>query len=799
MKNNILIIFFTLFICTDLIGENLQIESKKIKLDKNNKTSIFEESVIVKTENKTTIKSDYAEYDKVNNILILKKNISATDIKNNIIETEYAEYDENTKIFESKGLTKIVTSEKYIIEGKDITLDNNKNIITSNNKTIIIDQDKNKISLDNFEYQANNNIFKSIGYIQIKDNKDNTYEFSQIYIDTKKKEILGSDIKSFMNNKSFQVNKENKPRIFSNSLVMNKQEKVFNKSIFTLCNYRKNDKCPPWSIQASEMLHDSKKKTIYYNNAVIKVYDIPIFYFPKFSHPDPTVKRRSGFLPPSISSSKNLGNGVSIPYFWDLGYDKNLTLINNLYASENPLFLGEYHQAFKNSNFIADFGYTEGYKKITNKKKAGSKSHFFSKFVKNFENKEKSESILNVTLQDVSNNKYLKLHKIKSNLVDYNTNTLENSINFTHEDNDIFFGLNTSIYETLNDSYEDKYEYILPEITFDKNLFSNNKFGNLDLQTNYKVRNYDTNKFTNFLVNDFNWEYKEINSKSGFKSKLLGNFKNINYETKNIDLYKKDTTNELFGSIGYLTELNLQKQINNVKHFLKPKMLVRFSPGSMRKETGGSRLNPISAFNLNRLNNINNYETGLSSTLGFEYKIKRNNQNFDFSVAQIINEKENKKMASKTSLDEKLSDLVGTSNFKMNNVVDFNYNFSVDQNYNDVNYNEFGTSLNLNPIKIDFDYLKETKHMGDQEYFKTKIDFIKNKDGVLSFETKRNLVTDSSEFYNLGYEYINDCLRAGLVYRREFYNDSELEPENSLMFEITLIPFGNINSPKFDK
>ncbi|MDC0619356.1 hypothetical protein OAO89_03470 [Pelagibacteraceae bacterium] len=798
MKNKILIIFFTLFIGTNLIGENLQIESKKITLDKNNKTSIFKESVIVKTEDKTTIESDYAEYNKVSNLLILKKNIYATDIKNNVIETEYAEYNANTKIFESKGFTKIVTTEKYVIEGKDITLDNSKNIITSNNKTIITDQDENKIYLDNFEYQANNHIFKSIGYVQIIDNKDNSYEFSQIYIDTKKKEILGSDIKSFMNDENFQINKKNKPRIFSNSFKMNKQETVFNKSIFTLCDYRKNDKCPPWSIQASKMLHDSKKKTIYYDNAVVKVYDIPIFYFPKFSHPDPTVDRRSGFLPPSLSSSKNLGNGVSIPYFWDLGYDKNLTLTNNLYASENPLFLGEYQQAFRNSNFIADFGYTEGYKKNTAKKKAGNKSHFFTKFVKNFENKENSESSLNITLQDVSNDKYLKLHKIKSNLVDYNTNTLENSINFTHEDDDIFFGLSTSVYETLNDSYEDKYEYILPEVTFDKNLFSNNEFGNLDLQTNYKIRNYDTNKFTNFLVNDFNWEHKEINSKLGFKNKLLGNLKNINYETKNVELYKKDTTSELFGSIGYLTELNLQKNINNVKHSLKPKLLVRYSPGSMRKETDGSRLNPNSAFNLNRLNNINNYETGLSSTLGFDYKIKKNNQNFDFSVAQIINEKENKKMASKTSLDEKLSDLVGTSNFKMNNVVDFNYNFSVDQNYNDVNYNEFGTSFNFNPIKIDFDYLKETKHIGDQEYFKTKVDFFKNKDGVLSFETKRNLVTDSSEFYNLGYEYINDCLKAGLVYRREFYNDSELEPENSLMFEITLIPFGKINSPKVD-
>ena len=66
--------------------------------------------------------------------------------------------------------------------------------------------------------------------------------------------------------------------------------------------------------------------------------------------------------------------------------------------------------------------------------------------------------------------------------------------------------------------------------------------------------------------------------------------------------------------------------------------------------------------------------------------------------------------------------------------------------------------------------------------------------GLFSFETKRNLVTDSSEFYNLSYEYINDCLRAGLVYRREFYNDSELEPENSLMFKITLSPFGRVSS-----
>ena len=48
-------------------------------------------------------------------------------------------------------------------------------------------------------------------------------------------------------------------------------------------------------VQASKMLHDNIKKTIYYNNAIIKAYDVPIFYIPKLSHPDPTVERRSAF------------------------------------------------------------------------------------------------------------------------------------------------------------------------------------------------------------------------------------------------------------------------------------------------------------------------------------------------------------------------------------------------------------------------------------------------------------------------------------------------------------------------
>ena len=154
-------------------------------------------------------------------------------------------------------------------------------------------------------------------------------------------------------------------------------------------------------------------------------------------------------------------------------------------------------------------------------------------------------------------------------------------------------------------------------------------------------------------------------------------------------------------------------------------------------------------------------------------------------------------MPSKTSLDEKLSDLVVSSSYKLSDKFELNYNGAIDQNYKDINYSDIGTQINLNPIKIDFNYLEENKHVGDQKYFKTKLSYEKDNTEI-SYEAKRDLVTNSSEFYNLSYEYINDCLRAGLVYRREFYLDSEIEPEDSLMFKITLTPFGNIDTPSFN-
>ena len=54
-------------------------------------------------------------------------------------------------------------------------------------------------------------------------------------------------------------------------------------------------------LYARKIEHDQTKKQITYDQAILKIYDKPVLYFPKFFHPDPTVIRQSGFLKPSKS------------------------------------------------------------------------------------------------------------------------------------------------------------------------------------------------------------------------------------------------------------------------------------------------------------------------------------------------------------------------------------------------------------------------------------------------------------------------------------------------------------------
>ena len=755
------------------------------------------------------ISAKTVEVDKINRIVNAEGNVEVVDSKNNILSSEKIEYDKIRKILTASGETEILTSEKFKIKGKNIVYDNNEGIVSSNNRTKITDKDGNIILVDMFNYIVDKNMFFSTGEIKITDKKNNEYYFTEIYIDEKKRKIVGSDIRAFLNDGSFKYDPRNEPRFFANSATISEGDTVFNKAIFTACKNRGDNKCPPWTIRAKEIKHNAAKKTIYYDSAVLKVYDFPIFYFPKFFHPGPTVKRQSGFLMPQFADNSTVGFSTSIPYFWAISENKDMTFAPKIYTSENILIKNEYRQAFKNSFLIVDSSYTEGYKTTTSKKTSGSRNHVFANFRHNFLEKENSYSDLEINLQHVSNDTYLKAHDIKTELVESDQDILKNELKYQYQDNEEYFGLTATAYEDLNKIDRSKYEYVLPNIVYERNLLSNDKIGIIDLYTSAIAKNYNVNQTTKFLVNNVGWKSRSFNNAVGIQTNLEGLLKVVTYEAENTDDYKNEEFNaETHGALAYNASLpmfkkNLEK---NRISFFTPKASLRYAPGHMRDIDGdGLRLSYSNLFELNKSSQLDVLESGASAAVGLEFsnldfeKNKTGSENYSLYLGQIYNFEENFDMPSRSSLDQKVSDLVGRASVKFSENFSVENEFSVDQNLNEINYNNLKASFVLGNAKFNMGYLEENNHIGTSSYLKSDIKIEINKSNNLSFDLKKNLETDSTEFYNLAYNYFNDCLKAGLVYRREYYTDRDIETSDTLMFNITLFPFGKVSLPSIDR
>ena len=102
---------------------------------------------------------------------------------------------------------------------------------------------------------------------------------------------------------------------------------VMQNGVYTACEPCKDDpkKPPLWQIEAARIIHDSGEKMIYFEDARVEFFGVPLIYFPFMSQPDPSVSRKSGFLFPNITYSTVYGGGFEIPYFWALAPNYDLT------------------------------------------------------------------------------------------------------------------------------------------------------------------------------------------------------------------------------------------------------------------------------------------------------------------------------------------------------------------------------------------------------------------------------------------------------------------------------------------
>eukprot|EP01035_Chromulina_nebulosa_P021046 gene21046-27272_t len=122
----------------------------------------------------------------------------------------------------------------------------------------------------------------------------------------------------------------------------------------TFCSTRK----PMWQLKAKKVVHNKEKQQIEYTNAYFEIKGVPVFYTPYFSHPDPTVKRKSGILSPIYGHNNDLGYVVGLPVFYAISDQKDMTITPVMTTKQSGIIQTEYRQRFRDGIFSILGSYT---------------------------------------------------------------------------------------------------------------------------------------------------------------------------------------------------------------------------------------------------------------------------------------------------------------------------------------------------------------------------------------------------------------------------------------------------------
>ena len=715
-------------------------------------------------------------------------------------------YSQDNSIVEALGNVVAKNQDGQKISSERIIYDKKSQIIKSFVNSKYFDNKNQVLSAENFNYDLNNKIITAENKVKFEDKFKNIYYFSKVISDDEFKEILGYNLTAKLNKEKFQSNdKFNEliePTLTGKEVLIKDDITIIKDGKFTSCkSTNEKENCPFWNLNSSLITHNKEKKEITYKNSYLDLNKVPALFTPYFSHPDPTVKRKEGFLSPSFSSlGKNMGSTIKIPYFYPISESVDFTISPVYYAKQHPLFLGEYREKFKNGDLSLEGGITQGYKTITKTQTDGSRSHLYGNLNLNFENVILNRSEFNAKLQHVNNPTYLQVNKINSTIDNFKKNLIkETDSNLTNEIYFNSFGINESLNfkgaAYKNNSItksSDKYSYLLPEIGYTKyNLLSNN----LSFLSNFKQLNSNTNQNKSVLYNKIGHVTQEnFNTNLGIGYKFITEINNYNYNA-DYAAPKKDLNSQIDPIIGFDTTLPLAKISKETEQFLTPRILSRYSPGKMSDgKSNNLTLNTDNLFALNRMNSEELIEKNFSLNIGLDWtwkeKVEKNSKESAITIGQVIKFDNDPKMPVKSSLQNRNSDLVTRVSYSDPKNLIINLKNTIDKNLNNIYYNDLNIKTLSEKNEVNINFYEKNKHIGDEKFIKAN--FIQNltDNTALKIESSRDLKKDFTNFHKLQLEYENECIRYGFYLQRNYYSNNDLKPANSIFFGVTLLPFG---------
>ena len=649
------------------------------------------------------------------------------------------------------------------------------------------------LNADKVIYNQRDDVVTAVGNVRMIDAENNVVFSDYVVLTNQMSQGEMENIKIIMKDESRIAAR--RVRTYPNN------NKVMNNAVYSPCDVCALNPNPLWQLKARKITHDAESQNVYYKDAILEIKNIPVFYTPFLSHPDPTVKRRSGFLIPSFGSSSYLDGFLQPHYFWDLSPHDNLTF-SPILSTNHGLILDANYSGYFERGYLSTQGsimkdddddetrgnlYVKGRYELNDYWVSDIDLNYVSDsmYLKDLSLPKKEDAWLtsSAKLQGFDNRNYASIEAYYYKLISYDLQML-NAQEFRRRKYDKPYALPLITYENVGETG--------PYGAYFKNTF--------DFASVMREEDVSSQRMT--MINSWNLPYT---SPYGEKYRLVASVKSDAYYIDNYTNPDNEKftgeTGRIFPQLGLEWKMPFVKATDTSRHIIEPVVVAVAAPNGGNKidkipneDSQNSELDDINVLDIDRYAGYDRNDTGSRVSYGLNWSsygtIMGRTQAF---IAQSYNfSNDHDEFGADDDENSHFSDYVGRIYANPNKYLDMNYRFRFDKDDLEMKYSELAARVGPDIFHAYFSYiyLKETEetiaqNLGERKELYTALGAKLTRDWSISIYNRQDLTNGGNSLEHGGtLTYEDECIKiVGDLHRYDSYDP---EDENDFEFTISL-------------
>jgi len=699
-------------------------------------------------------------------------------------------------IFLSGALLAVPTHAQQIPENEqpatfaadEMSHDQTENVVTARGH-VEVNHGERTLLADSISYNQNTDTLVAKGNIALHRPTGEILFAELMEITGDLKNGLISDLHAVMKDRSRFAAKQAK--------LVNDETLTMDRAVYSACEQCKTDPTRPllWQLKAIKIVHDRNKKIISYYDAWMEVMGIPVMYTPYMSYPDPTVKRKSGFLTPSWGGSSDLGFVARAPYFYALDDYSDVTVTPTLTSKEGGAIAGEYRERFTKGEINADAS-------MAYNSKSRAYGHIKSEARFDINNSWRWGADVNRSSSDT----YMRRYGFGGEDSLTSQAFLEGfrGNNYTSVSALAFQGLRAE-----DDSRTSP--LVLPMVQFNHQGDAN-KYGAynaFDMNIAALTREQGTDS-TRISLRP-SWNVAHIAPKGDiYKLRATMGLDFFNAQSLSVPADRGDTYNgsalRVYPELAFDWSWPFAKRTANVTETIEPIAQVIVSPyggNSYKMANEDSQdfdFNDTNLFSANRFTGYDRVESGPRANYGLKWGVVGDHGgSTSVLVGQSYHVTDDNTFQVGSGLEDNFSDYVGRLKVSPGAHLNLLYRTRIGKDSFDFKRNEIALNGKYSVVNYSADYVFFDKQQGSEFDGRKELSFTFGSEITEFWRTKLSGVRDMSNnggqrSMALSLVYEDECLTFDTTLGRTFYLDREVRPTDAIMFRIVFKTLGEVRS-----